>query len=318
MATFLSITLTSMLPAAALRKRAICPGTPLPVVFGRSGPPAYPARYFAPSLYPAFSNSDVYPARSPQHSSVEPSAHLNTSDEPGPIRMNAHVSVIPPILAIGAVVECGRLWPLIFLVFAWSTLVYDPIACRTWNSNGWSFVLGGLDLRAAHPCTSPQARQRSRLACSSGSGRGGGVQDSPHNTSYVVLVTVFLWFGWFGSSASGPPSASAPRSRVTPASGFVGAPALVVFAFMAGTCCNLATQPKFISGYDDTLDVRVFCLSTFSGRFGGTIWLGRGRSLAGHPSVAVAVDVYAPLTRSTVPLLRDLGALHFGPVFVWP
>jgi hypothetical protein len=103
---------------------------------------------------------------------------------------------------------------------------------------------------------------------------------------------------------------------------------------MAGTCCNLATQPKFISGYDDTLDVRVFCLSTFSaffvflvfssfllthtGRFGGTIWLGRGRSLAGHPSVAVAVDVYAPLTRSTLPLLRDLGALHFGPVFVWP
>ncbi|KAJ6503830.1 ammonium transporter AmtB-like domain-containing protein [Mycena sanguinolenta] len=60
-------------------------------------------------------------------------------------------AAITPILAIGAVAERGRLWPLIFFVFAWSTLVYDPIACWTWNSNGWSFVLGGLDFAGGSP-----------------------------------------------------------------------------------------------------------------------------------------------------------------------
>jgi hypothetical protein len=72
---------------------------------------------------------------------------------------------------------------------------------------------------------------------------------------------------------------------------------------MAGTCCNFATQLKFIFGYDDTLDVRVllfvhfFCvfrvfgvlevLSYSYGEFGGsgTIWLGRdGRWLVALPS----------------------------------
>ena len=43
---------------------------------------------------------------------------------------------------------------------------------------------------------------------------------------------------------------------ITPGSGFVGAPASVLFGVMAGTVCNFATQLKFVFGYDDTLDVR--------------------------------------------------------------
>ena len=31
--------------------------------------------------------------------------------------------------------------------------------------------------------------------------------------------------------------------------------AAVLFGFMGGTCCNFATQLKFIFGYDDTLDI---------------------------------------------------------------
>jgi len=42
---------------------------------------------------------------------------------------------------------------------------------------------------------------------------------------------------------------------ITPASGFVGAPAAVLFGFMAGTVCNFATQLKFVFGYDDCLDI---------------------------------------------------------------
>jgi len=42
---------------------------------------------------------------------------------------------------------------------------------------------------------------------------------------------------------------------ITPGSGFVGAPAAVLFGFMAGTLCNFATQLKFLFKYDDTLDI---------------------------------------------------------------
>lgn len=47
---------------------------------------------------------------------------------------------------------------------------------------------------------------------------------------------------------------------ITPASGYVGAPAAVLFGFMAGTICNFATQLKFLLNYDDTLDVSIFSL----------------------------------------------------------
>jgi Amt family ammonium transporter len=42
---------------------------------------------------------------------------------------------------------------------------------------------------------------------------------------------------------------------ITPGSGFVGAPASVLFGVAAGTVCNFATQIKFIFGYDDALDI---------------------------------------------------------------
>jgi len=42
---------------------------------------------------------------------------------------------------------------------------------------------------------------------------------------------------------------------ITPASGYVGAPAAVAFGFVGATACNFATQLKFIAGYDDALDI---------------------------------------------------------------
>lgn len=31
------------------------------------------------------------------------------------------------------------------LVFAWTTIVYDPVAHWTWSPLGWDYILGGLD-----------------------------------------------------------------------------------------------------------------------------------------------------------------------------
>jgi ammonium transporter, Amt family len=48
-------------------------------------------------------------------------------------------------LVMGGTLERGALGPSLVFIFIWSTLVYDAVACWTWNSHGWIFVLGGLD-----------------------------------------------------------------------------------------------------------------------------------------------------------------------------
>src|SRR2546430_1604821 len=51
-------------------------------------------------------------------------------------------AAITPALAIGSAAERGRIVPAIIFIFLWSTLVYDPIACWTWNADGWSAKMG--------------------------------------------------------------------------------------------------------------------------------------------------------------------------------
>jgi len=110
-------------------------------------------------------------------------------------------AAITPILAIGAVAERGRLGPLMVFVFVWATLVYDPIACWTWNPQGWVFKLGGLDFAGGTPVHISSGTAGLALSIYLGKRRGFGTERlayKPHNTTYVVLGTVFLWFGWFG------------------------------------------------------------------------------------------------------------------------
>ena len=64
-----------------------------------------------------------------------------------------------PALAIGVIAERGCLGPLLAFTF-WSTLVYDPIACWTWNLSRLSAVLGGLDFIPVHISTSTAALLR--------------------------------------------------------------------------------------------------------------------------------------------------------------
>ncbi|KAG2033882.1 ammonium transporter AmtB-like domain-containing protein [Suillus americanus] len=120
-------------------------------------------------------------------------------------------AAITPMIAIGAVAERSRLGPLVAFVFAWSTLVYDPIACWTWNSQGWSFVLGGLDFAGGTPVHISSGTAALAISLYLGKRRGYGTERlayKPHNTTYVILGTVFLWFGWFGFNGGSALSAN--------------------------------------------------------------------------------------------------------------
>jgi Amt family ammonium transporter len=214
-------------------------------------------------------------------------------------------AAITPMLAIGAFAERAHLGPVMVFVFIWSTLVYDPIACWTWNPNGWSFIMGGLDFAGGSPVHISSGTAALAISIYLGKRRGYGTERlayKPNNTSYVILGTVLLWFGWFGFNGGSGLSANLRAAQafivtnlaasvsgitwmlwdwrierkwsavgfcsgaiaglvaITPASGFVGAPAAVAFGVVAGTLCNWATQIKFVFGFDDALDVSVLAI----------------------------------------------------------
>ncbi|KAF7563604.1 hypothetical protein G7046_g500 [Stylonectria norvegica] len=109
---------------------------------------------------------------------------------------------ITPALAIGAVADRGRIGPALVFMFIWSTIVYDPIAYWTWNSNGWLFKLGALDFAGGGPvhissgtCALAYSLM---LGKRTGYNNNNGLPYRPHNVTHVVLGTVFLWVGWFG------------------------------------------------------------------------------------------------------------------------
>jgi ammonium transporter, Amt family len=105
------------------------------------------------------------------------------------------------MLAVGAFAERAHLGPLLVFVFLWATLVYDPIACWTWNPNGWSAVHGSYDFAGGTPVHISSGSAGLAISIYLGKRRGYGTEAlayKPQNTTYVVLGTIFLWFGWFG------------------------------------------------------------------------------------------------------------------------
>ncbi|KUI63998.1 Ammonium transporter 1 [Cytospora mali] len=111
-------------------------------------------------------------------------------------------AAITPALAIGAAADRGRMLPALVFIFIWSTIVYDPIAYWTWNGNGWSYKLGGLDFAGGTPVhiSSGAAALAYSLMLGKRTGYNNvhGLPYRPHNVTHVVLGTVFLWVGWFG------------------------------------------------------------------------------------------------------------------------
>ena len=114
-------------------------------------------------------------------------------------------------LAVGAIAERGRLGPILVFIFIWTTIVYDPIANWTWNANGWSFKMGGLDFAGGTPVHISSGTAALAISIYLGKRRGYGTERlayKPHNTSYVILGTVLLWFGWFGFNGGSALSAN--------------------------------------------------------------------------------------------------------------
>ncbi|KAG9245023.1 putative ammonium transporter [Calycina marina] len=113
-------------------------------------------------------------------------------------------AAITVALAVGAVAERGRMLPCVVFMLVWSTLIYDPVACWTWNASGWVFKMGGLDFAGGTPVHIVSGSAALAYSLMLGKRRGHGTHElnyRPHNVTHIVIGTVFLWVGWFGFNA---------------------------------------------------------------------------------------------------------------------
>ncbi|KAK4216013.1 ammonium transporter [Rhypophila decipiens] len=120
-------------------------------------------------------------------------------------------SAITVALATGAVAERGRMLPCVIFMFIWATVIYDPIACWTWNPAGWSNKMGGLDFAGGTPVHIASGAAALAYSMMLGKRRGHGTHElnyRPHNVTHIVIGTIFLWVGWFGFNAGSALSAN--------------------------------------------------------------------------------------------------------------
>ncbi|KAL8722425.1 MAG: hypothetical protein Q9225_001104 [Loekoesia sp. 1 TL-2023] len=114
-------------------------------------------------------------------------------------------------LAVGAVAERGRMLPCVVFMFIWSTIIYDAIACWTWNPAGWVARMGGIDFAGGTPVHISSGSAALAYSLMLGKRRGHGTHElnfRPHNVTQIIIGTVFLWVGWFGFNAGSAQGAS--------------------------------------------------------------------------------------------------------------
>lgn len=103
-------------------------------------------------------------------------------------------------IVIGGSFERGRIVPSLVFAFFWATIVYCPIACWTWNSNGWLYKLPSLDFAGGGPVhiASGWAALAYALVLGKRKHNGEVSHGKAHNTTLVFLGTILIWVGWFG------------------------------------------------------------------------------------------------------------------------
>ncbi|CAG8489673.1 16000_t:CDS:2 [Acaulospora morrowiae] len=183
-------------------------------------------------------------------------------------------AAITPALAIGSAAERGRIGPAILFIFIWSTIVYDPIACWAWNTDGWSNKLGGLDFAGGTPVHIASGAAALAYCIVIGKRHGHGIDEfKPHNVANTVLGTALLWFGWFGFNGG---SALAANSR----------------AALACVVTNLAASVGGITWVllDFRLERKWSTLGFCSGAVAGLVAITPGSGFVGAPA-AVAIGV---------------------------
>lgn len=115
-------------------------------------------------------------------------------------------AIITPALITGAFAERIRFISYNIFIVLFFIFIYAPLAHATWHPDGLLFNLGVLDF--AGGTVVHMSAGLAALASAIYMKRRYDVNHAPANTSYVLLGTGLLWFGWFGFNAGSAMGAS--------------------------------------------------------------------------------------------------------------
>ncbi|MDD1746234.1 MAG: ammonium transporter [Methanomassiliicoccales archaeon] len=132
---------------------------------------------------------------------IEPLAPYDLTSIPGILFMmfQGMFAIITVALIIGGVAERMKLRALIIFLFAWTLLVYIPVAHWVWGG-GWIAQLGALDFAGGTVVhiTAGVSVLAAVIVLGKRTSLGNGGMERPHNIPFVVLGGALLWIGWFG------------------------------------------------------------------------------------------------------------------------
>jgi Amt family ammonium transporter len=157
-------------------------------------------------------------------------------------------------IVVGGAFERGRILPSLVFGFCWATIVYCPIACWTWNPNGWLFKLPSLDFAGGGPVHISSGWSALAYALVLGHRKKPNgeqvVKKKAHNTTLVFLGTVLIWFGWFGFNGGSALNASvramlaAFNTNTAASTGAIGwvSTSLALIKFFSHACPSMPTH----------------------------------------------------------------------------
>ena len=203
--------------------------------------------------------------------------------------------IITPALVVGTFVERVKFSAVMLFAVLWGLFCYAPICHMVWDSDGWMFKKGVIDL-AGGVVVHITAGVAALVFCIMIGPRKNPVP--PHNLAMTVTGTCMLWVGWFGFNGGSGLAANgagamaivvthisaataaltwmvidlittkkptvlgictgaiAGLAAITPASGVAGPQGALLIGVLSGAICwYFSVKVKNALGYDDSLDV---------------------------------------------------------------
>ena len=203
--------------------------------------------------------------------------------------------IITPALVVGTFVERVKFSAVMLFAVLWGLFCYAPICHMVWDSDGWMYKDGVIDL-AGGIVVHITAGIAALIFCIMVGPRKN--TSPPHNLAMTVIGTCMLWVGWFGfnggsglaANGAGAMSivvthisaataaltwmlidlittkkptilgictgAIAGLAAITPASGVSGPVGALIIGLASGAICwFFSITVKNKFGYDDSLDV---------------------------------------------------------------
>ena len=203
--------------------------------------------------------------------------------------------IITPALVVGTFVERVKFSAVMLFAVLWGLFCYAPICHMVWDSDGWMYKKGVIDL-AGGIVVHITAGVAALIFCIMVGPRK--ETSPPHNLAMTLIGTCMLWVGWFGfnggsglaANGAGAMSivvthisaataaltwmlidvattkkptvlgictgAIAGLAAITPASGVAGPIGALIIGVASGAICwYFSIIVKNKFGYDDSLDV---------------------------------------------------------------